>query len=80
MGIHRHRPCPDRDLIEPGIAVADFVLIPTPGRPHSTSNRAAITVELCETHNKPRAFVLNHAMPGATSELHINLSRLQDAV
>src|SRR5262249_6893636 len=51
------------DLIEPGIAVADFVLIPT--RPSAFDiEQAAITVELCETHAKPHAFVLNHASPG----------------
>src|SRR5215475_11444223 len=51
------------DLIEPGIAVADFVLIPT--RPSAFDIvQAAITVELCETHAKPHAFVLNHASPG----------------
>ena len=52
------------ELIEPGIAVADLVLIPT--RPSALDiEQAAITVELCETHNKPHAFMLNHAPPGA---------------
>ena len=52
------------ELIEPGIAVADLVLIPT--RPSALDiEQAAITVELCEAHNKPHAFILNHALPGA---------------
>ena len=52
------------ELIEPGIAVADLVLIPI--RPSAFDiEQAAITVELCETHGKPHAFVLNHAPPGA---------------
>jgi chromosome partitioning protein len=51
------------ELIEPGIAVADLVLIPT--RPSALDiEQAAITVELCETHGKPHAFVLNHAPAG----------------
>ena len=51
------------ELIEPGIAVADLVLIPT--RPSAFDiEQAAITVELCEAHSKPHAFVLNHAPPG----------------
>ena len=51
------------DLIEPGIAVADLVLIPT--RPSAFDiEQAAITVELCESHGKPHAFVLNHAPAG----------------
>jgi chromosome partitioning protein len=51
------------DLIEPGIAVADLVLIPT--RPSAMDiEQAAICVELCETHGKPHAFVLNHAPAG----------------
>jgi len=51
------------ELIEPGIAVADFVLIPT--RPSALDiEQAAICVELCETHRKQHAFVLNHAPPG----------------
>jgi chromosome partitioning protein len=53
------------DLIEPGIAVADLVLIPT--RPSAFDiEQAAITVELCETHGKRHAFVLNHAPAGST--------------
>ena len=44
------------ELIEPGIAVADFVLIPT--RPSALDiEQAAICVELCETHRKQHAFV-----------------------
>ena len=51
------------ELIEPGIAVADFVLIPV--RPSAFDiEQAAICVELCESHGKPHAFVLNHAQPG----------------
>jgi len=51
------------DLIEPGIAVADLVLIPM--RPSALDiEQAAICVELCETHCKPHAFVLNHAPAG----------------
>jgi chromosome partitioning protein len=53
------------DLIEPGIVVADFVLIPT--RPSAFDiEQAAITVELCDAHGKPHAFVLNHAPAGST--------------
>src|SRR6516164_7087647 len=51
------------ELIEPGIAVADLVLIPT--RPSALDiEQAAISVELCETHGKRHAFVLNHAPTG----------------
>jgi chromosome partitioning protein len=51
------------ELIEPGIAVADLVLIPT--RPSALDiEQAAICVELCERHGKPHAFVLNHAPAG----------------
>jgi hypothetical protein len=40
------------------------VVIPT--RPSALDiEQAAITVELCETHHKPHAFVLNHTMRGA---------------
>ena len=63
MGVHRHRPRPT-GADRAGIAVADLVLIPT--RPSALDiEQAAITVELCETHNKPHAFILNHALPGA---------------
>jgi chromosome partitioning protein len=52
------------ELIEPGIVVADLVLIPV--RPSAFDiEQAAITVELCETHGKPHAFVLNHAAAGS---------------
>ncbi len=55
------------ELIEPGIAVADLVLIPT--RPSALDiEQAAITVELCEAHNKPHAFVLNHAPRGSQAD------------
>ena len=51
------------DLIEPGIAVADLVLIPV--RPSAFDiEQVAICVELCEAHGKPHAFVLNCAQPG----------------
>ena len=51
------------ELIEPGIAVADLVLIPR--RPSALDiEQAAISVELCETHGKLHAFVLNHAPAG----------------
>ncbi|HXF55303.1 MAG TPA: ParA family protein [Hyphomicrobiaceae bacterium] len=51
------------ELIEPGIFVADLVLIPT--RPSAFDiEQAAICVELCETHGKPHAFVFNQATPG----------------
>jgi chromosome partitioning protein len=51
------------ELAEPGIAVADLVLIPA--RPSAFDiEQTAITVELCEAHDKPYAFVLNHAQPG----------------
>jgi chromosome partitioning protein len=52
------------DLIETGVAVADLVLIPT--RPSALDiEQAALCVELCESHGKPHAFVLNHAPSGA---------------
>jgi chromosome partitioning protein len=48
------------ELIEPGIVVADFVLIPS--RPSALDiEQIDIAVELCEMHGKPFAFVLNHA-------------------
>jgi chromosome partitioning protein len=56
------------DLIEPGIAVADLVLIPT--RPSAFDiEQAAIAVELCESHGKPHAFVFNHAPAGSSKLL-----------
>src|SRR5215468_1846930 len=52
------------DLIESGVAVSDLVLIPT--RPSAFDiEQAALCVELCESHRKPHAFVLNHAPSGA---------------
>jgi chromosome partitioning protein len=52
------------DLIEPGVVVADLVVIPT--RPSAFDiEQAAICVELCEAHGKPHAFVINNA-PSAT--------------
>jgi chromosome partitioning protein len=51
------------DLIEPGVAAADLVLIPT--RPSSFDiEQAGICVELCEQHGKPHAFVINQAQKG----------------
>jgi len=48
------------ELIEPGIVVADLVVIPC--RPSALDiEQIDIAVELCETHDKPFAFVLNHA-------------------
>ncbi|HEX5958088.1 MAG TPA: ParA family protein [Hyphomicrobiaceae bacterium] len=48
------------DLIEPGIAVADLVVIPI--RPSAFDlEQASIIVELCEIHSKPHAFVVNQA-------------------
>jgi chromosome partitioning protein len=56
------------ELIEPGIAVADLVLIPT--RPSAFDiEQAAIAVELCESHGKPHAFVFNHAPAGSSKLL-----------
>jgi len=50
------------ELIEPGVAVADLVLIPA--RPSALDfEQVDIVVELCEAHGKPFAFVLNHAPP-----------------
>jgi chromosome partitioning protein len=50
------------ELIEPGVACADLVLIPT--RPSALDiEQVDIVVELCEAHGKPFAFVLNHAPP-----------------
>jgi len=52
------------DLIASGVAVSDLVLIPT--RPSAFDiEQAALCVELCESHRKPHAFVLNHAPSGA---------------
>jgi hypothetical protein len=49
--------------IEPGIVVADLVIIPT--RPSAFDiEQAGIIVELCEIHGKPHAFVFNQADPG----------------
>jgi chromosome partitioning protein len=51
------------EVIEPGIVVADLVLIPT--RPSSFDiEQAGICVELCEAHGKPHAFVFNQAERG----------------
>jgi chromosome partitioning protein len=50
------------ELIEPGIAVADLVLIPC--RPSALDiDQVDIAVQLAEKHGKPYAFMLNHA-PG----------------
>jgi chromosome partitioning protein len=64
------------DLIEPGIAVADLVLIPT--RPSAFDiEQAAITVELCESHSKPHAFVFNHAPSGSSKLLKSSIDFLR---
>ena len=48
------------ELIEPGIVAADLVLIPC--RPSALDiEQIDVAVELCETHEKPFAFILNHA-------------------
>jgi chromosome partitioning protein len=58
------------DLIEPGIAVADLVLIPV--RPSAFDiEQAAVCVELCEAHGKPHAFVLNQAPTGKLTKSSI---------
>ena len=63
------------ELIEPGIVVADLVLIPV--RPSAFDiEQAAICVELCEAHGKPHAFVLNHA-PAGTKLTKSSISFLQ---
>jgi chromosome partitioning protein len=50
------------DLIQAGVAVSDLVLIPT--RPSALDiEQAALSVELCERHGKPHAFILNAAPP-----------------
>ena len=62
------------ELIEPGIAVADFVLIPV--RPSAFDiEQAAICVELCESHGKAHAFVLNHAQPGKLTKSSVQFLR-----
>jgi chromosome partitioning protein len=62
------------ELIEPGIAVADFVLIPV--RPSAFDiEQAAICVELCESHAKAHAFVLNHAQPGKLTKSSMDFLR-----
>lgn len=64
------------ELIEPGIAVADLVLIPC--RPSALDvEQAAIAVEMCEAHGKPYAFILNHAPPNwkLTKSTHDYLRR-----
>lgn len=51
------------ELIEPGIACADLVLVPC--RPSALDvEQAGIPLELCERHGKRSAFVLNHAPAG----------------
>jgi ATPases involved in chromosome partitioning len=55
------------DSIEPAVAVADLVLIPT--RPSAFDiEQAAIIVEMCENHGKKHAFVLN-AVPSGSAKL-----------
>jgi chromosome partitioning protein len=66
------------DLIEPGIVVADLVLIPT--RPSAFDiEQASIIVELCEVHDKPHAFVFNQAAPG-TKLTRSAIQYLQDSI
>lgn len=51
------------ELIEPAIAVSDFVLIPT--RPSAADfEQVNVVVEMCRLHGKPFAFILNHAPNG----------------
>jgi len=66
------------ELIEPGIAVADLVLIPI--RPSAFDvEQAAIAVELCESHGKPHAFVLNHAPSGAAKLIKSSVEFLRQS-
>ncbi|HEY7553001.1 MAG TPA: ParA family protein [Hyphomicrobiaceae bacterium] len=66
------------DLIEPGIAVADLVLIPT--RPSAFDiEQASICLELCEVHGKPLAFVINQGSPG-TKLTRSSIAFLQENV
>jgi len=66
------------ELIEPGIAVADLVLIPT--RPSAFDiEQAAIAVELCESHGKPHAFVFNHAPSGASKLLKSSIDFIRQS-
>jgi chromosome partitioning protein len=64
------------DLIEAGIAVSDLVLIPT--RPSALDiEQAALSVELCERHGKPHAFILNAAPPGGAKLTKSSMQFLQ---
>ena len=66
------------DLIEPGIVVADLVVIPV--RPSAFDlEQASIIVELCEVHDKPHAFVINQATPDAKLT-RTSIKYLQDEV
>jgi chromosome partitioning protein len=66
------------DLIEPGIVVADLVVIPV--RPSAFDlEQASIIVELCEVHDKPHAFVTNQATPDAKLT-RTSIKYLQDEV
>jgi chromosome partitioning protein len=66
------------DLIEPGIVVADLVIIPV--RPSAFDiEQAGIIVELCEIHGKAHAFVFNQATP-ETKLTRTAIKYLQDEV
>jgi chromosome partitioning protein len=66
------------ELIEPGIAVADLVLIPT--RPSAFDiEQAALAVELCESHGKPHAFVFNHAPSGSSKLLKSSIDFIRQS-
>ena len=64
------------DLIEAGVAVSDLVLIPT--RPSALDiEQAALSVELCERHGKPHAFILNAAPPSGAKLTKSSMQFLQ---
>jgi chromosome partitioning protein len=66
------------ELIEPGIAVAELVLIPT--RPSAFDiEQAALAVELCESHGKPHAFVFNHAPSGSSKLLKSSIDFIRQS-
>jgi chromosome partitioning protein len=66
------------EKIEPGIAVADLVIIPT--RPSAFDiEQAGIIVELCEIHGRPHAFVINQATPD-TKLTRTAVKYLQDEI
>jgi chromosome partitioning protein len=66
------------ELIEPGIVVADLVVIPI--RPSAFDlEQAGIIVELCEIHDTPHAFVINQATPD-TKLTRTSIKYLQEEV